>query len=488
MGILRKSLFFKTVVIPIFIITVGTALFLYYLLDIQNFKVIFLIIIYLLFFILIVNGIFLWIFVLRPLHRIARSMEIARSGDFLVRSDVASPDEIGELSDAFNHMLSRITDLMANDIEREREIITIREELKYKRLLEKRSRQVEKANKELELRLQEVSLLYDVISSMTTTLDLDDLLKKITQKVGETLGFKEFAILLYDDKDKKLRVRASYGLPEDEFIGMEFDPGEGIVGRVLQTGEMILIPDTTADPNYLHWKGKKIEKGSFLSIPIKYKEKIFGVFAFNTPTINGFSRRDLKLLTAIANQAAIVIENVQLYEKTKEFSIRDDLTGLFNRRWFNQKIIEEFKRAERFNHPLSVLMIDIDFFKHYNDNHGHSTGDIALKKVAEILIKNVREVDSVVRFGGEEFVIILPRTSMEEAHMTAEKLRKKIEDAGIPHERTQPDGKFTISIGYTSYPEKARSIEELINQADEALYIAKRTGRNRVVGYGVTVD
>lgn len=488
MGFLRKSLYFKALIVPLFIVLLGMGLFLYYLIDIQSFKTVVLILVYLLFFLLIVNSVFFWIFILRPLHKLSQVMEIAKSGDFLIRSDVSSSDEFGELSDSFNHMLSRLTDLMATDIEREREIITIREELKYKKLLEKRSRQVEKANQELQTRLKEITLLYDTISSMTSTLNLDDLLKKIVHKVGETLGFKEFAILLYDGTTKKLRVAACYGLPESEFLGMEFGLGEGIVGRVAQTGEPVLIPDTSADPNYLHWKGKKVEKGSFLSIPVKYKEEILGVFAFNSPEIDGFSKRDIKLLTALSNQAAIVIENARLYEKTKEFSIRDDLTGLFNRRWFNQRIVEEFKRAERFNNPLSILIVDIDFFKHYNDNHGHSVGDRALKEVAEVLLKNVREVDSVVRYGGEEFVIILPKTGMEEARKTAEKLRLKIEEHNIPFGSTQPNGKFTISIGYTTYPDLAKNISDFFNQADKALYAAKHRGRNMVVGYGDSVE
>ncbi len=488
MEFLRRSLYFKTIVIPLFIILAGTGFFLYFLVDIRGLKILALILIYLFFFLLIVYSLFLWVFVLRPLHRLTRVMEIAKSGDFLIRSDISSPDEFGELSDSFNHMLSRLTDLMATDIEREREVITIREELKYKKLLEKRSRQVERANKELELRLKEITLLYDTISSMTSTLNLNELLKNIVRKVGETLGFKEFAILLYDNTAKKLRVVACYGLPEQEFLGMEFEPGEGIVGRVFQTGEPVLIPDTEADPNYLHWKGKKVEKGSFLSIPVKYKEEILGVFAFNSPEIDGFSRRDIKLLTALANQSAIVIENARLYEKTKEFSIRDDLTGLFNRRWFNQRIVEEFKRAERFNNPLSLLMVDIDFFKHYNDTHGHSKGDIALKEVAEVLIKNVREVDSVVRYGGEEFVILLPRTGMEDAGKIAEKLRLKMEEHEFPFGSAQPNGRFTVSIGYTTYPDIARSISDLFTQADEALYTAKRMGRNRVVRYSSSID
>ncbi len=488
MGFLRKSLYFKVLVIPLLIVLLGTGLFLYFLIDIGSVKIVALILIYLFFFLLIVYGVSLWIFILRPLNKLTRVMEIAKSGDFLVRSDISSTDEFGELSDSFNHMLSRLTDLMATDIEREREIITIREELKYKKLLEKRSRQVERANKELEARLKEITLLHDTISSMTSTLNLNDLLKNIARKVGETLGFKEFAILLYDSAVKKLRVVACYGLPEEEFLGMEFEAGEGIIGRVLQIGEPVLIPDTSADTNYLHWKGKKVEKGSFLSIPVKYKEEILGVFAFNSPEIDGFSRRDIKLLTALANQSAIVIENARLYEKTKEFSIRDDLTGLFNRRWFNQRIVEEFKRAERFNNPLSILMVDIDFFKHYNDSHGHSTGDTALKMVADVLIKNVREVDSVVRYGGEEFIVILPKTGVEDAGKIAEKLRLKMEGHEFPLGSTQPNGKFTISIGYTTYPDIAKSMSDLFNQADRALYAAKRSGRNRVVGYSSSID
>lgn len=166
--------------------------------------------------------------------------------------------------------------------------------------------------------------------------------------------------------------------------------------------------------------------------------------------------------------------------KLHELSVTDGLTGAFNHRYFYAKLEEEIKRAERYGHPCSIIMSDIDYFKNYNDTHGHIEGDHVLKGVVSCIKKNVREQDHVARYGGEEFSVILPETGKKEAVETADRIRRYIQAQMFPNEETQPGGSLTISLGVAVFPEDAADPKSLIEKADAALYRAKENGRNRV--------
>jgi len=168
-------------------------------------------------------------------------------------------------------------------------------------------------------------------------------------------------------------------------------------------------------------------------------------------------------------------------EKLQELAITDGLTGLYNYRYFRERLLNEVARAERHGLNLSVVMMDIDFFKHYNDTHGHPAGDEVLRVIGEILRRNVRKIDVAARYGGEEFALILVETSGPNARLVADKLRKLVENYPFPHREEQPNGRLTISAGVATYPEDGGSAEELIAAADQYLYEAKKTGRNRVI-------
>jgi len=164
----------------------------------------------------------------------------------------------------------------------------------------------------------------------------------------------------------------------------------------------------------------------------------------------------------------------------QELSITDGLTGLYNHRYLSQRLDEEIKKSQRYNRPLSVMMIDIDFFKHYNDTNGHPAGDEVLKLVASTIKGTVRELDIVARYGGEEFCLVAPETSKDEAAILAERVRSRISEQTFHGQETQPNGNVTISIGVATCPDDATEAIELIKSADEALYHAKESGRDRV--------
>lgn len=168
-------------------------------------------------------------------------------------------------------------------------------------------------------------------------------------------------------------------------------------------------------------------------------------------------------------------------KKLYQLAITDGLTELFNYRYFNEQLVHELSRAKRHNLNVSVAMLDIDYFKHYNDTHGHPAGDKVLKTIAHLLRSNIRKIDVAARYGGEEFALILIETKKTSAAIVAKKIEKLIEDYPFTNKETQPNGKITISMGVASYPEDTQDPERLVTIADKRLYKAKAQGRNRVV-------
>ncbi len=420
----------------------------------------------------------------RQLESLMRAMERAESGDFIVRADTAGRGQVAQLARRFNAMLARITDMNVSQIESQREMELIQNELQLKAQLESQKQQIEATNQSLEVRLRELTLLFDITRSINSTLELGELIKLITEMVGITLGFQEFAVLLLDETNNELVVAASYGFPEDADVeGMRFLVGEGITGKAAATGELILVPDVAREPNYLHYRGRHHGKGSFLAVPLKYKERVLGVLNFNMPKTDAFRREEVRLLTSVANQAAMAIMNARLYQQTVELSLTDPLTGTSNRRHLFSRLEMEITRAQRFGTELSLVMIDIDHFKLYNDRNGHPAGDEVLKAVAASLLRNVRKIDTVARYGGEEFAVVLPQIRRDEALKVGDKLRRAIRGADFPKADGQPGGRITVSVGIAHYPSDTQDLGQLVALADDSLYAAKNAGRDRLVAH-----
>jgi diguanylate cyclase (GGDEF)-like protein len=207
-----------------------------------------------------------------------------------------------------------------------------------------------------------------------------------------------------------------------------------------------------------------------------------GTVNFSRAGVDAFSESEIKVLTTIVGQVAIAMDNARLYAETKEMSLTDELTKVYNRRHFHKMLEMEFKRARRFARPLSLLMIDVDHFKKLNDSFGHIEGDHLLVNLAKVLSENLREVDTVARYGGEEFAVILPNTSEPDAHQVGTKLKDLVQNIALSPE-LRKKMKVTVSVGVSALHPESDSIEDLINHADIALYRAKSRGRNRVVVY-----
>jgi len=228
---------------------------------------------------------------------------------------------------------------------------------------------------------------------------------------------------------------------------------------------------------------KTIETGgnfkSLISTPLVIEEKIVGSIRLNSNKSNAFVPDDLRLLDIISNLASVSLQNAFLYNRTRELAIRDSLTGAYVQKFFKDRLAEEVIRSLRGSYSTSILFLDIDFFKAYNDQYGHAAGDIVLKKVAGILIQSAHDSgDIVARYGGEEFAVILSNKSSEEAVSFAEDIRKKVESEIFILRREET--KVTISIGVATCTEDAMICQDLIKAADDALYKAKKAGRNCV--------
>jgi diguanylate cyclase (GGDEF)-like protein len=320
--------------------------------------------------------------------------------------------------------------------------------------------------------------LIEIGQAINSILDLDTLLQKVLDILRNVFKFSNACVMLANPEGTELIDVAHIGFEGDDERPGTVPIGKGLTGTVLWTGEPLVVDDVRKSPLYL--PGLKNAK-SELVMPLKRGEKVIGVLNFESTQPNAFSQSDLQPLKIFANQISIAVANAKMYEQMEKLAITDGLTGLFNHRYFIEQLEHEVRRSKRLKHPVSVLMIDIDHFKHYNDTLGHPKGDMVLRLLADLMRKTVREeIDTPARYGGEEFSIILPEAEKSTAAEVAERLRTDVFKSMFPEETVQPIGTLTISVGVAAFPEDAANGAELISKADVALYEAKNSGRNRV--------
>ena len=412
--------------------------------------------------------------VARRLREIARFVEGADAGDYLLRIPVTGDDELAEAGDALNQLLARVTSLRVSLIDQGRELAQTREQLHLEESLAAKTR-------ELEARLAERQLVFDLLRVSVTETELDAVLRALVSRIGAGLQLREAAIFLrVDEGTPRFVVRAVHGFAAPEgVLGQALEPGVGVVGEVARSGAYVVVEDVARPSESLAFWGDAARSGSFGAFPIQLRGSLLGILGVTRASHAPLTEVERRLLAAIADQAALAIRHAQVVDELRALSTTDDLTRLANRRALGRRLDREIERAERFGHPLAVAAIDIDFFKILNDTAGHPTGDAALRVVSASLVAGVRRIDTVARMGGEEFLVLLPETTLDEARMVAEKLRDRIESDTVPGGATQPGGRLTISLGVAALL-PGETAEALLARADEALYAAKRHGRNRV--------
>lgn len=325
--------------------------------------------------------------------------------------------------------------------------------------------------------LKILKAIFSITNSIGSELELEKVCDLVVEKIYELVNCNGCAIILINRDRIKLQSEIGFGSSIKE---VEFSTEMPLIKYILSTKKKIFIGDI--EKSYFKYS---IPRGdlttSMICMPILVKDRVRGIIYIDSKHINAFSYKHEYFLNILAHEISVAIERAIAYERIKVLTLKDELTGVYNRRKFNQDLEDELNKAARYERKLSLLMIDIDFFKKFNDLYGHQAGDAILNRLGTFLNNNMRSTDKAYRYGGEEFAVICTETDRRSAIIFAERLRKIIGTEDLYNKgRKGPGTRLTISIGVSNFPANAARPDSLIKYADDALYKAKARGRNRV--------
>ena len=392
--------------------------------------------------------------------------------------------------DKFNEIRRRVNEVEHNIYHGKEEYLEI-----YERNLQL-EQEIEERTNELNLANKRMLSLQNIIDMMNSAKPLKSVLETVVNSIQGELGYLHSTIMRkeYDENGDFLTVVAEADAPviqkaneiletpinsrrlaykKNEIFYNTITYKKIIQSKDVKGSLKAIIPDVDDEIINEIFNNDK-ETKSIISIPLNIMDEEFGIFAvFSSREDLAESEEDFLLMYARQIELAITIAN--LFERVKEQAVTDGLTGLYNRRYFEEYLQKEVVRAKRINQPFSVIGLDLDFLKKINDTYGHSCGDTAIKTIAQILKKNARSIDTAARMGGEEFNIILPGVTSDGAMIAAERIRKTIENTEI-----DTIGHITASIGVATFLEHSDNVEDIMELTDQAMYISKQNGRNQV--------
>jgi diguanylate cyclase (GGDEF)-like protein len=382
----------------------------------------------------------------RPVGDLSETASRVAKGDLTARAHARSDDEVGTLATALNQI---VDNLRAQTTEAD----TSRDEVR---------RSVRRLGEALRV----------------THVDMRKMLSVVLETALVAVEGKSGAVFLLSARRSELYIKVGRHLPP-QIAEQRIPIGRGLVGWTAEHRQAVLLPSVDApvpeDPEPI--------EATALAVPLESQSQLLGVLViYGRTTEHPFGDEDLETITSLARQAGVGIENVLLHQEAQRLSITDGLTGIWNYRYFQMQMAQHFAAAVRFEHRLSLLVIDIDRFKDVNDQYGHQRGDSTLVELARRVVMHTRlNIDTLARYGGEEFVLILPETGLEGARIVAEKIREEVAGTAFGTEEEEPI-QVTVSVGYASYPEHGLTQQALVDAADKAMYEAKARGRDRVVG------
>ena len=337
----------------------------------------------------------------------------------------------------------------------------------------------------LEKKLAEIYTHYHISRTIGSQLDLQEMLRQVMAIIKKAISFDRVSVYLLDEKNRHLELVFFSGIDAREKIVLAV--GEGTPGRIVESGEHVHLHDVSVFHatfnDFIHYPGEEKRKGSYIGIALKAHNSTIGVIGIESPDQFGLSVDDMDFMAILSHQIAAGIERCKLFETIQQLSQLDGLTGLYNHRVFQERLSHELSRRNRTGKPLSLIMLDIDHFKQFNDNFGHQAGDAVLKQLAGIIRRQCRcaSIDSCCRYGGEEFAVIMPELELYQAVKAAERLRRAIEESCFRISESEPEARLTVSIGAAGVSgADDPAPEQLVKKADDALYCSKRSGRNQV--------
>lgn len=340
-------------------------------------------------------------------------------------------------------------------------------------------------NKELRKKIYDLHNIFEISLELHSILDLDRLVNSTLLALIGQFSCKSAMFLFINKKnEQRLSVLNSKGYYESDIENLKIEKSDKLYQYCIDNRNPILfnkLPKELKSSNAITKLGK-LNVELISPILVHQKEAALLCLADRVKS-KKYTENELELLATINNIISVAVSNAYLYDEVIQLSYTDGMTDLHNYRYFEMRLKEEVMRHSRTNQEVSLIILDVDFFKNYNDTLGHPAGDTVLKKLGIILKETVRENDIVARYGGEEFAVILPGVGQKGAMILADRIRERVELNKFPSQEIQPKGNLTISVGVATLPNQAKDAKDLIYKADTALYTAKNSGRNRVIQF-----
>lgn len=341
---------------------------------------------------------------------------------------------------------------------------------------------LKKENNQIEKQLRQIEHLYDVIKEAGSTLNVQEMIELAKEFTERMFDLPHFIIAALTNDGRKFEVQISSGCDDIFLKSLEIDLESDEIGSVLaREKKPVWFSSFSEDSRFSKLVHYSIR--AFLFLPFLVQDRVIGFlcsYSLNNDFLDGEKFSNLQVF---CNQISIGLQKSMLYERVQKLSITDGLTKLYSYRYFKQRLEEELILANRYSSQLSLLILDIDHFKHYNDTFGHVAGDHVLMEVAKILKEQSDITHLAARYGGEEMVLVASETTKEQAMDLAEKIREKIESHSVAVGKETTN--VTVSIGVATFPQDSQTNLDLIAKADKALYAAKSRGRNRIVAYPI---
>lgn len=329
---------------------------------------------------------------------------------------------------------------------------------------------------------QQLSILNEIGKTLTSSLTIKEVLKKIFFKVAEVFNPENWSLLLVDEEKYELYFEIAVGNAADSIKDIRLKIGEGIAGWVAQTGTPLIVPDVNNDPRFSR-KADELSRfttRSVICIPLRIRDKVMGVIELiNEKNLPSPGQYELDALSTIADYAAIALENARNFEQVQKLTITDDLTGLFNSRHLHNLLEIQVQQYEVSKQKFSIIFFDIDSFKRINDRFGHLLGSRLLAELGKMLRGQLTEEQKTARYGGDEFVIILPNTGKKESVDFCRALRENLNKKQFFAEEGI-DIRLTASFGIATFPDDADSKDKILQTADERMYKVKAKEKNDI--------